>query len=174
MYSTYREALNVNSGNGPWLIGHTPASPILIYLFSVCVYVRERTRTSTVWRDLVNSCHMFVSNHEQAEFGKHLAVLPLPDLHLSPSFPATPFRSPLCASGSIHQVSLWLWGSYPATQSLEFGEVRRGWWESDACWALLIKRIPVKIDACSVFRVSKVLHHINTSLNYYFLEQLGH
>lgn len=82
----------------------------------MCLCVWERERISTVWRDLVIlpsqkktktkfSPHVF-SNNEQAELGKHLAVLPsLPDLHLSPSFPASPFRSLPSASVIIHQVS---------------------------------------------------------------------
>lgn len=47
----------------------------------------------------------FFPNNEQAEFGKHLAVLPsLPDLHRSPSSPAG-LLVPR-ASASIHQVSV--------------------------------------------------------------------
>lgn len=83
--STYQEVLNLNKGNGPWFIRHTSVSPFCNRSI-VCV----RMWTSAVWCDLVILSsqktkfrpHVF-SNNEQEELGKHLTVLPLPDLHLS-------------------------------------------------------------------------------------------
>lgn len=82
--STYQEVLNLNKGNGPWFIKHISVSPFC-HRSIVCVCMW----TSTVWCDLAISSqktkfrpHVFWNN-EQEELGKHLTVLPLPDLHLS-------------------------------------------------------------------------------------------
>lgn len=109
--STYQEVLNLNKGNGPWFIKHTSVSPFChrsIVCVCLCVW------TSAVRCDLAILSsqktkfrpHVF-SNNEQEELGKHLTVLPLPDLHLSLSdyISLLHHTTDLCVSFLIYHIS---------------------------------------------------------------------
>lgn len=164
--STYGEALNFNSGNGPWFIGHTPVSPFLslIYCLSVRIYVsvcvRERENLHCVtWsrdspfskkkQDKIQSTCFF--KQWTSRIGKAPCSPPLPPWPPSVSvLPCISLQvSAFCVcyhpSGVIPGS-----GAFILPHSVRTGSGWSGWWETEACWAILIKRRSDQIDSWAI------------------------